>query len=130
MVYKKMSSPRRSATLYYQYLKDYYKEILKVGYIQYWLKYFGVKKYKVIDSAQEAFTKFLAENVNKIVTRVQVYETFKKIKKIKNENARPITYNNILKEMELPYRIVSLLVRNKATTQRVWKVVSTDLTNE
>lgn len=130
MVYKKMSSPRRSATLYYQYLKDYYKEILKVGYIQYWLKYFGVKKYKVIDSAQEAFTKFLAENVNKVVTRVQVYEAFKKIKKIKNENARPITYNNILKEMKLPYRIVSLLVRNKATTQRVWKVISKDLTDK
>ena len=132
ILHKKMETSRLSAVCYNKFLREYYEEIKDKGFVDYWLKYFGVKKYKVIDKKTINLREFLEPNINQIVKKEQLYKQFSKVVTFENDDPRPVTYNKIMRKLSLPYIIVSTTVRDSSTKKaiRAWKILSANLTDD
>lgn len=132
ILHKKIETSRFSAVCYNKFIREYYEEIKDKGFIGYWLKIFDIKSYKVVMPKTINLQNFLLAHTDQIVKKEEIYKQFSKIFTLSDKNTRPVTYNRILKNLPLPYEIISDVIYDSSSnkTIRVWKVISTDLTDD
>lgn len=117
------SGKSQAAIIYRKFLSDYYKTIDKMGYMYYWMNYFGIPEEKIeCRTTYTQLREFLKSRANQEIQKEELEKEFGRIIPIK-ENARICTYNNFLKKNLIPYEIVSeRYYDNNKTRKRRWIV--------
>lgn len=120
--FAKPTSKNQAAITYRRFLSDYYKSVDKMGYIYYWMNYFGLPESKIECRTKYTQLKdFLKSRANQEIQKKELEKEFGRVMPVK-EDARMCTYNNFMKKNLIPYKIVSERYYDNKIRKRIWIV--------